>query len=353
MPRYDAIVVGGGPAGCVASFFLLHYSGGAMKVLLLERLDDGKHPRYHRMCGEGLSARTFKDLRPLKPNAVTCDISRAIEHWPHEKSFEVKAKGYLIDRGQFLKGLMRRFEGMGGEIRQETVTGIVGRGPGFEVKCLSGRSYECDKLLGADGAHSVVRRDCFGSSPRYSLMADQYILPRKTIPDAIQFFYEARYKGAYRWEFPAGESTRVGFPTGIDERPQDPLECHRRMVVFGGVGDIARGRACLVGDAAAQTNSLTFGGLHTSMMAGKMAAEAVVSGDPEQYQRRWSSSRFASPHYLNAWLLLRDMDDEQLLETVEHVRGRITFLGTLGTFVGKERFRELYWSYFLSQYYGW
>jgi digeranylgeranylglycerophospholipid reductase len=353
MPRYDVIVVGAGPGGCLAAFFLEHYSAGTLKVLLLERLDEHKYPRYHRMCGEGISRRAFKELRPLEPMAVTCEIGRAIEHWPGGRSFEIKAKGFIIDRSKLLTALMKRFQEMGGEVRQETVSGVLGRGNGYELKCLSGISYECAHLIGADGAYSVVRRDCFGTPPRFKIVADQYILDRATIPDALQFSFDERYGGAYRWEFPCGTLTRVGFPTGTDPTPENPLETHRRAIVYGGVGDIVKGRACLVGDAAAQINPLTFGGLRNSMVAGKMAAEALVSGDMQIYQGRWFASKHASPFFLDALVQLQGMKNPELMETVEHMGEAGTLLSSLGPYIKKKKFRNLYWAYMMTQSYGW
>lgn len=353
MPRYDAIVVGAGPGGCVAAFFLEHYSAGNLKVLLLERLDEMKHPRYHRMCGEGISRRAFRDLRPLRPMAVTIEINRAIEHWPGEIAFEIKADGFIIDRAELLRTLMSKFKALGGEVQHETVTSVLGRGRGFEVNCLSGRSFECANLIGADGAHSVVRRDCFGTQPKYSVVADQYILDRGTLPSALQFSFDERYNGAYRWEFPAGNRTRIGFPKGSDPKPEGPLESHRRAIVFGGVGEIVKGHAGLVGDAAAQTNPLTFGGIRTAMVAGKLAAEAVASGDLEMYQRRWMSSGFCSPYYMEAQLQLRSMDNQELRRTVEGMGERVTTLGTVGAYLRKKEYRTLYWAYMLAELYGW
>ena len=353
MPQYDAIVVGAGPGGCVAAFFLEHYSAGRLKVLMLERLDESKYPRYHRMCGEGISRRAFKDLRPLEPMCVTSEIDRAIEHWPGGITFEVKGDGYIIDRPQLLKALVKRFEGLGGVVEQETVSSVTRGGPGYELSCHSGRIFECSSLIGADGAHSVVRRDIFGSQPRSKLVADQYILDRTTLPNAIQFFYDERYGGAYRWEFPSGTRTRVGFPNGTDPVPEDPLETHRRVIAYGGVGKIAEGRACLVGDAAAQINPLTFGGLRNSMVAGKMAARAIVSGDVQKYEKRWLSSKYASPYFWDALVQLQAMDNSELMETVEHMGPKATVLNNIGAYVKKKKLRRIIWAYMLAQGYGW
>ena len=56
---YDVAVVGSGPAGASA---VRELSGRGLSVACIERLHDEGFGRYHRICGEAVSDRTFRKL---------------------------------------------------------------------------------------------------------------------------------------------------------------------------------------------------------------------------------------------------------------------------------------------------
>jgi len=351
--HHDVLVIGSGPAGASAAFFLQHLSEGGLDIALLERLDERKQVLYHRMCGEGVSRRTFRKIAPLEPSDVTNVITRAVEHWPGREPMELKVKGYILDRPAFLKRIRERFRSLGGENLTGTACEIETNGPGFRVRLKSGETIECDHLVGADGAHSLVRRALFKEEPKELILADQYILDQKPLADAIHFYYAAQFNGAYRWEFPAGERTKIGFPRGTDSPPEDAVEVHRRAIPIGGLSHIVTGNACLVGDAAAQVNAITFGGIRTSLMAGKMAAEAIVSGDPLRYQRRWSSSPYQDPIYLTAMHELRGMTNSELERSVSATGDNVSPLSWIVSYLRFKEYRGLLNAYRLADAYGW
>ena len=64
--EYDVVIVGAGPAGSSAAWFL---SGSGLRVAVIERLSDEKFPEYHRICGGGISRRGVS-LIPLKEEAI-------------------------------------------------------------------------------------------------------------------------------------------------------------------------------------------------------------------------------------------------------------------------------------------
>ncbi len=103
--KVDVLVIGTGPAGAAASFFIPYLSEGKLSVLSLEKL--GRNfDRYHHMCGEALSKKAFEDLAPLGPHAVQFQIRRAVEHWPGDVTIETEADGCIIDRPEFLRHLL-------------------------------------------------------------------------------------------------------------------------------------------------------------------------------------------------------------------------------------------------------
>ena len=84
----EVIIVGSGPAGMSAAYFLSLNKD--IKVTVLERLGDDQYRRYHSICGGGISRSTFKKLGPMKPSGILNNISRTRIVWTD--GTEVKMK---------------------------------------------------------------------------------------------------------------------------------------------------------------------------------------------------------------------------------------------------------------------
>lgn len=343
------LVLGAGPAGAAAAFFLSHLSAGKLNVLSLEKLDRN-FGRYHRMCGEAISERAFRELAPLSPEHVTHRIRRAVEHWPGGVRIETGADGYILDRPAFLRDVLDLAQKEG--CHREVGSAVrVSRGDrGYIVETRDGRAFSAEWLVGADGWNSLVRRTFFQGSPRL-LWAEQYVLPGSTEPDTMHFHYDERYLGGYRWVFPHPSGMRVGFTRGAEEHPQ-ALERHGRPIPYG-YSQVVNGRACLVGDAAGQANPITFGGIRIGMMAGRMAAESIVHGGLEGYAERWPSSPFASPVYVKAFDALQGMDNDALYRSVRPFRKGYGTIAGMRALFGGRRNRLLYRAYGMGAKWGW
>lgn len=70
--QYDAVIIGGGPAGCAAAITIKSASPSA-NVLLLEK---GSYPR-HKVCGEFVSPEAVELLKRLAGSASCAEIERA------------------------------------------------------------------------------------------------------------------------------------------------------------------------------------------------------------------------------------------------------------------------------------
>jgi len=117
MRQVDVAVIGGGPGGSSAAFFLQYL--GMEKTLLIERLERNRYSRYHRMCGEGLSERGLRQIRPIKPNGILNRIRKIRIIWPDESVRELRARGYILDRVPFLQAIHADFLALGGEILRD------------------------------------------------------------------------------------------------------------------------------------------------------------------------------------------------------------------------------------------
>lgn len=350
--EHDVVVVGAGPGGCSAGFFMKRLRPD-MSVLIVERLDERRYDKYHRMCGEAISSLAFRELNPIKPTRVLNRIRFAEEIWPGGLRITSRANGYIIDRSAFLRDIVNEFKEMGGQLAIDSLKGVTSFGDGFELDFASGERVRCGSLIAADGAFSKVRRELFSEEPPEVVSARQYLLENEMPGDVIRFHYGSRYGGGYRWEFPYGSMTKVGFPAGTDVMDRESQEHHSRCIPVGGLRRVVLGNACLVGDAAAQANPLTFGGIRIAMVAGRKAAESVAVGELGRYQKWWNASRFSSPIFMEAYNTLMGMSEDKMRESMLPFRRGYGPLSYARAYLGHPEFRDLYRAYRWTSKYGW
>lgn len=164
--RWDAIVVGAGPAGAATALLL---SRGGARVLLLDR---ARFPR-HKPCSEYLSPATTAILGRLD------GVLEAVERAPHAKVYGMKvvapsgvvmcgrlagAYSFALSRATFDTILLRAAARAGAVVRESTrvqdllwdgraVAGVVARaGDGKR------ETWRARVVVGADGLRSVVAR---------------------------------------------------------------------------------------------------------------------------------------------------------------------------------------------------
>jgi digeranylgeranylglycerophospholipid reductase len=320
---------------------------------MLERLPQNKFDRYHRMCGEGISHVGLKEIGCLDRRFIVNDVNRAVEHWPGDIVIETRLKGYIIDRPSVLKELRKRFEDRGGNVSQDTVVSIRKMGCGFILGTTSGRELKCKYLVGADGAQSQVRKILFPDQEVTKIWAVQAILDTAPEKGAIHFHYDRRYGGGYRWEFPDGGRSRIGFPRGTDTVPENALEVHQRAIPIGTLDTIVSGNACIAGDAAAMANPMSLGGIRTALVSGKMVAEAIAKKDLGRYETVWKRSGFADPIFMTGYQTLAHMSNEEMERSIRPYSGGSTAFNHAKAMLKHPEYRELYRSYSLSLRYGW
>lgn len=358
MKECDIVVVGAGPGGVSSAFFSKLYDKENNKeVLLLERLPEGKYSTYHHICGECIDKDAFKEISPIEPSHIIEEINTVKEFVVDEFVIENELKGYILDRPKFLSNIIKKFQKMGGNFRRETVIDISRNNGKIKLKTDQGNSFKGKYLIGADGANSQIRKK-FNFDDIKTTLARQYIVDKEPDHETLKIFYDEKYEGDYKWEFPNGNNTKIGFPY-IKNKNFDVegeiLKKQSRLIGHGDIKSRIDKNILLVGDAAGQTNSLSKGGFRAAMFAGKKAAESVIKhGNPEKYESAWKESIFHSKLTEKAFNRIKKMDNEEIIEHLKPFKSRdiIAFLKII-FFKKYWKYIDLYKAYMKEQEMGW
>jgi digeranylgeranylglycerophospholipid reductase len=349
--RFGHVVVGAGPAGCRTALELLRRGVSGDDVLLLERRD-GSFGRYHEMCAGGISADGVNSLGIELKGIVRNRISAAKEHWPGGIELEGEASGFIIDRPLLLAALKEEIVRRGGKIRTDRVLKATMENDSVMLDCASGIQVAAGTVYGADGARSVIRRDIFHWEPQTQVLAEQHLVP-SPVSEVLEFDFSARFSPKYQWTFPCGKMAHIGFPHGSRPAPEGSVLKIVRPIPIGSQGDIASENACLIGDAACQANPLTFGGIRNGMEAGRMAAIAALEGKLPEYEERWKASPLAEATFLDAFEILRKLDDGEREEILSPLRPGGGIMPVMRALMVDERFRVLYRAHVRKLTQGW
>ncbi len=147
--RYDVVIVGGGPAGATAAFFL-GQAGARVLVLEKERL-----PRY-KTCGGAVSARvlnqfpfSFEPVIESKVNAVSYGMGNKMVTVPLPES-----SLRMVMRAEFDAHLLKHAQA---EVREGVAVKAVSENDdSVTVTTSSGERVAGNFLIAADGANSIV-----------------------------------------------------------------------------------------------------------------------------------------------------------------------------------------------------
>lgn len=351
--KYDAVIVGAGPAGSVTARFAAE--SGA-KVLLIDRRPEIGVPV---LCGEGISQRIDNWHMLDGTDWIATKMDGAKIYSPDDtrvtlsKEMAGNETGYVVYRDLFDKELARQAGKAGADLllKTEAIELLKKKGEinGVKVNQFDESfDIEADIVVGCDGVESKV--GSWGGINTKLKAIDletcfQYTLENVNWPEDYCEFYlgKKRAPGGYIWVFPKGKGefnvgigilaslSSPGKPKALlDEFIQGHAELKKgnpiRMLT-GAVSvakpvETVRDHLLLVGDAARHADAITGGGLTTSLEGGKIAGEVIGEAVEnqqfdknflERYEKRWKEvfGQKLLRDYVVKEIML-DMDDKTL-----------------------------------------
>lgn len=300
---YDAVVVGGGPAGATAAHTLGSHGHDVLIV------DKSSFPR-KKLCGGLVTWKTTRLLeREFGWNHEALGPEDGFEY--STAGYEVNFDGDTVKNGQserpYYFADRRRYDAKLFEaaVSHETVDALEGTAV-TDVDASTGTVSLSDNstvqgryVIGADGAHSVVRNslskfdhDVWGHN---LAIATELFLPREAVdidPDSL-LVHLGFVNWGYGWVFPNRDRLVVGVGglnrkndesfralldryfdrLGIDV---DSSSAESRPIPFGNyLTDPTTDRAMLVGDAAGFVDAMSGEGIFYAQRSGELCAHAI------------------------------------------------------------------------------
>jgi menaquinone-9 beta-reductase len=310
IPTYDAIIVGGGPAGSTCAAILVN---AGLHTLLL---DSANFPRV-KLCAGWLSAPVWEVLG-IAPQAYPYGLW-AFHHIHLQfrgRKYTKKSSGYFVRRYEFDEFLLRQSNVQTREnffVRQ-----IAKDREGYWV---IDSQFRAKYLIGAGGSHCPVARSLFpkpGNQPcgtqerEFEGTLADIAACRAGADGEPEILLHDDMKG-YSWNVSKGQWLNVGTGTKVAREVLPawskaraffegngpagtiPLSSRPMLDKMKGHGYIGfdpnqlqscqAGNAFLVGDALGLAQPMTGEGILPAVLSGKLCATAIVGGEPESYAR--------------------------------------------------------------------
>jgi menaquinone-9 beta-reductase len=294
--RFDAVIVGAGPAGCVAARDLA--SAGARVAIV-----DGSHPR-EKACGGGVTARALTLVpdadrsfaQSIDAAVFEADGRRANVDLPDENLLKV------FPRATLDAALLQRAIGAGAVHVPSRVRDIERNADGWTVR-TSTSPLDAAWLLGADGPSGVTRKRLLRPFERrqLSIAAGSFVENAAASEVVVQFLHDPP---GYLWSFPRRDHLAVGACADADRASTSklhaivdrwldgysPAQGRRRQKYAWPIPSLAardfdrelpsHDRWMLLGDAGGLVDPITREGIFFALQSGAFAAKAVGTTNP-------------------------------------------------------------------------
>ena len=296
--HYETVIIGGGPAGLCAAYFLA--KAGRQACVLEQKKEIGRPV----CCGEAISAKSLEMSGLYDDSYIDSKVRGFRIFFPNDKFFSVESHGYLLNRDKFEKFLAAQAEKLGAKIMLLTKASGMESEPGRNrIKTPTG-DIAADFIIGADGPDSFVERTFF-SNRYHALDAVQFKISKNGFPYPrggwLDFYYDA-LSPYYFWVFEKHGEFNIG---GLVKDKAALAEFINKRFPLAKIGNspfsrgkipvswikqrIQENRVFLTGDAAGLTNPVTFAGIYSAIASGRTAAESVVNfkaDPPGSYNKR-------------------------------------------------------------------
>ncbi len=308
---YDVIIVGAGPAGSAAAYFL---AKGGLRVALLDKFD---FPR-DKTCGDGLTPRAVKVLdemgilpqvqaRAQRCSAITLRHSDEVTYQLELSLLKDLPQDILVLPRLILDDILREYAiAAGAEFMPRAKVEALTHNPNgsVHIQVEGGCSMECGLVILATGANAALLRGhgLLKKTPPVNLAARTYFENVEGLDDTTVLFFDEVELPGYGWVFPTGPGTaNVGCGVFFDSPTPQPSQLRHLIQNHPYLSRVLRNAkqvgpikgyplrtdfspshsgnnwVLVVGEAVGLVNPITGEGIDYALESAQLAAQAILS----------------------------------------------------------------------------
>ena len=296
----DVLVVGAGPAGGSAAYFLKQFG---YKVLIV---DKQSLPRY-KPCGGGVPLKALNNFS-FNPQSVIEDHISTITFAYQQKHISIPVKSNALAMTMRDKLDSYIVEDSGADVvEKEKICSLGYAGKKIELSTESGRKLKANYVVAADGAYSRIAQLAGLRKNKHMGVALEL---EADVSPAVMHSYRSRMligtgslPWGYYWIFPKSDHLSVGIGSfrnkakgllGLFKQTLNELEINfadnqikaHPLPYYSGRQCLTKDKILLCGDAAGLVDPLTGEGIQHAITSGKLAAQAIATQRIDSYDRQ-------------------------------------------------------------------
>lgn len=281
----ETIIIGGGPAGATCGYMLAQKN---KESIIIER---SQFPR-DKVCGGGLTPKCYKLIDKIFDN-ITYDYHsvKKLEvnlGRKRTRSFDLSNEIRVVCRKDFDKILLDAYLKVGGEVVHGRAHTIEERGGKVFVTLADNRQYSCDKLIGADGGNSIVRKYIDPNNKRKMLLLEKTVLQKSF--DNIKLYFDTKLDKGYMYLFPNPEGCVIGYGDTQTNKQEFERRIHEAglpdsdkqkgayLPIFDSIEYPMKDNILLIGDAGGYVDSISGEGIFYAIQTAAFAATSILKG---------------------------------------------------------------------------
>jgi geranylgeranyl reductase family protein len=309
--HWDAIIIGGGPAGSTVARYA---AKEGVKVLVIDSREEIGSPL---QCGELVP--TNKQLKELCPFVPEIDalftipeeaVSRRTTSMglvtPSGKKLVYPFQGKILERPIHDQALVKLAKKAGAKfLIKSKVIDIKGN----IVSLSNGNTFEGKVIVGCGGPHDPLRAKYWDEKSLNIFV--KFILIEGDFEDRVDLFFGSTAPGGYAWVIPKKNGANIGI--GIQKRFSKNTNLRTKANKFfsqfkgkityqgsgalpmsGSIKRFTKGNYMLVGDSAGMVLPSNGAGITTAMIGGRVAGQAIANhinngGNLLEYEKNWEN----------------------------------------------------------------
>ena len=339
--RVKIAIIGGGPSGANAARYL---ANAKENVLLIE-----KDLSFDKPCGGGLFLKAFDEFN-IPKNLIKKVINTIDIISPKLEKVSVDISKHplaVIHRQEFDRTLRELAVKAGTQLLKAKVVNIITKSNRVEIIALQNDGSEiaisAKYAIVADGVNSSARKQLLKEHPSKILTYYANLVGKES--NTCQFWFDDDISPKhYAWIFPHHNGINIGLVANNRDRMR---EFYSNFFTKAKIGDtlpkpkgyfiphwkrmtLYKNNVFYVGDSASLVLPFTYEGIYYALKSGKLAANAIIEGNPLLYEKTWNNlylKKFRSLRILQNIFLRDNWWTDKMVSLYKHPKFQNAVIG--------------------------